>query len=38
MVSESKKDKTKNTFWEVVINFIPELCSAMIRFFKHLLS
>lgn len=37
-MSESKKDNSKQSLWELIINIILELFSAIIRFFKHLLS
>lgn len=37
-MSEFKKDKSKQPLWELIINIILELFSAIIRFFKHLLS
>lgn len=36
-MSESKKDKAKQPLWELIINIILELCSAIIRFIKHLI-
>ncbi|BAE03623.1 hypothetical protein CO98_1260 [Staphylococcus aureus subsp. aureus CO-98] len=36
-MSESKKDKSKQPLWELIINIILELFSAIIRFSKHLI-